>query len=231
MNSRNQHTEDLFRRYLDGELSDSEEQEILHLIADDPELRDMLRFERSLLRSYSVESEAASFGVPSGFADSVMAEIGAGSEKGHKQPAPVSDIRSVRRTGTGRILAAAAIALVSIGLGYLLAISQSATAPGAEQQTVTQYISDSESEIWMRFVYFDEEADQIEVAGDFSGWDPIELRQEMIGERRVWTGLVPLQRGEHRYMFIRDGEEWLTDPLADVQQDDGFGNKNAVIYL
>jgi hypothetical protein len=40
-----------------------------------------------------------------------------------------------------------------------------------------------------------------------------------------------MDRGEHRYMFIKNGEKWVTDPLAPVQQDDGFGNKNAVIYL
>jgi hypothetical protein len=40
-----------------------------------------------------------------------------------------------------------------------------------------------------------------------------------------------MERGEHRYMFVKNGENWVTDPLAAIQQDDGFGNKNAVIYL
>jgi hypothetical protein len=40
-----------------------------------------------------------------------------------------------------------------------------------------------------------------------------------------------MNRGEHRYMFVKDGEEWVTDPMAPMQREDGFGNKNAVIYL
>ncbi|MCC5914280.1 MAG: hypothetical protein JJU46_07890 [Balneolaceae bacterium] len=232
MNSRNESTETLFRRFLDGELTDSEEQKVLHLIAEDAELREMLRFERSLLRSYNVSSEAGSFAVPEGFADSVMSEIEneagdteAGSGNQASKPAKIHRFR------TGQIFAAAAIALISMGLGYTLALTSESEVVEISQDSTTQFISEQEQEIWMRFVYFDEEADMIEVAGDFSNWDPIELNPEMIGDRQVWTGLVPLSRGEHRYMFIKDGDEWITDPLADVQQDDGFGNKNAVIFL
>jgi hypothetical protein len=32
-------------------------------------------------------------------------------------------------------------------------------------------------------------------------------------------------------MFLIDGTEWKTDPLADRYQDDGFGNRNAVLAV
>jgi 1,4-alpha-glucan branching enzyme len=94
-----------------------------------------------------------------------------------------------------------------------------------------QLVSEQESEVWIRFVYFDENAESIAVAGDFSDWDPVNLSREIINDKIVWTGMIPVVRGEHSYMFVKDGEEWLTDPLADVQRDDGFGNKNAVLFI
>jgi hypothetical protein len=47
----------------------------------------------------------------------------------------------------------------------------------------------------------------------------------------IWTGRVPVRPGVHSYMFLIDGTEWQTDPLADRYQDDGFGNRNAVLAV
>jgi len=85
--------------------------------------------------------------------------------------------------------------------------------------------------VWIRFVYIDENAEQVSVAGNFSDWEPVEMSSQMMNGKKVWSGLIPVERGEHHYMFVKDGEEWISDPLAEVQRDDGFGNKNAVIYL
>jgi hypothetical protein len=52
-----------------------------------------------------------------------------------------------------------------------------------------------------------------------------------VNGKTVWTGLVPVSRGEHEYQFVVDGEKWVTDPLAPVKEDDGFGAKNAVLKL
>lgn len=231
---KNQNKEELFRQFLDGDLNDEQEQQVLHIIADDSELREMLRFERSLLQSFSNEPAPDSFTVPGNFSDSVMNRIGAEVSKKDvdEKPAKIFGLFTSRKITLNPVYAAAAVILLSLGFGYLFTIPQSNDiVVNNDFETSTQVVAESESEIWIRFVYFDENAESIEVAGDFSDWDPVALSREFVGDKQVWTGLIPVSRGEHRYMFVRDGEEWLTDPLATVQQDDGFGNKNAVLYL
>lgn len=238
MKNYNEQNEELFQKYLDGELSETEEQQALHIIADDAELREMLRFERSLGFTFPKEPEAESFSVPDSFADSVMSRIESVSQQepatGEKNEAKIYNLTSARKITMNPFLAAAAVLLLSLGFGFMFSL------PFGQQQvelaadgygTSTQLIAQEESMIWIRFVYFDEDAESIEIAGDFSDWQPVELNREYTGGKQVWTGMMPVERGEHRYMFVRNGEEWVTDPLAEVQQDDGFGNKNAVLYL
>jgi hypothetical protein len=233
----NNSKEELFRKFLDGELNNEQERKALLMIADDDDLREMLRFERSLLRSFSEEPDPASFTVPESFSDAVMSQIESGKETRTKidseKKTPVYNLFSARKVTLNPVYAAAAVILLSIGFGWLFSLQQqdSHIAFSGELDTSTELVSYNDSEIWIRFVYFDEDAESIEVAGDFSDWDPVALSREYVGDKQVWTGLIPMNRGEHRYMFVRDGEEWITDPLAAVQQDDGFGNKNAVLYL
>ena len=230
--------EELFRKYLDGELNETEERQALHMIADDAEMREMLRFERSLGYSFTAEAVAESFTVPENFADSVMNRIESSdmtaSEPNpdrEKESAKIFNLLPVRKLMMNPVFAAAVI-LLSAGFGFLLSQSfYNQEVIRAEYRASTQLVAEEESLIWIRFVYFDEDAESMEIAGDFSDWEPIALNPEFIGEKQVWTGIVPVERGEHRYMFVRNGEEWVTDPLAEVQQDDGFGNNNAVLYL
>jgi len=42
---------------------------------------------------------------------------------------------------------------------------------------------------------------------------------------------VPVLPGVHEYMFIVNGDTWVTDPRADRYVDDGFGNRNAVLAV
>lgn len=230
--------EELFRRFLDGELNEEEEQQALHMIADNQEMRDLLRFERTLFQSFNREPDPAAFEVPDQFSEAVMQQLPQiESEKRvsvfDRAHGWMADLLEPRQLVLRPVYLMAAILLVAGGLGYgLLTVQpdeQNFTA--VETGSSTQTVAETESEIWIRFVYFDEEAEQIEVAGDFSDWEPVPLDEEVVDGRRVWTGLVPMPRGEHRYMFVKDGVEWVTDPLASVQRDDGFGNKNAVLYL
>lgn len=230
-----QEKEVLFRQFLDGELNSDGEKQALHMIADEPELRDLLRFERTLYQTFSNEPNPESFSVPDGFSDSLMNRIQSeiSKKKKDKRSNILKPIFTPKEFSVKPIyaMAAALLLMVSFGFLWLNSDQQTETMVSAETDMETQVVSETESEIWMRFIYFDEEAESMEVAGDFSDWEPIELSQEFMGDRQVWTGLIPITRGEHRYMFVKDGEEWVTDPLATVQRDDGFGNKNAVIYL
>lgn len=230
--------EELFRKFLDGELNEADEQQALHIIADTPEMRELLRFERTLFQTFNREPDPESFEVPEHFSESVMKQLPLreperSSSVFDSVQSWLADLLAPRPLVLRPVYVMAAILLVAGGLGYSLLTMQPAgqNFSGSEMGTSTQTVAETESEIWIRFVYFDDEAEQIEVAGDFSDWEPVPLDEEVVDGRRVWTGLVPITRGEHRYMFVKDGVEWVTDPLASVQRDDGFGNKNAVLYL
>jgi hypothetical protein len=73
-------------------------------------------------------------------------------------------------------------------------------------------------------------ATTVAVAGDFSGWETNFVLDDADGDG-IWTGRVPITPGLHKYMFVIDGTDWVTDPGAQRYADDGFGNRNAVLAV
>jgi Glycogen recognition site of AMP-activated protein kinase len=73
-------------------------------------------------------------------------------------------------------------------------------------------------------------AKSVAVAGDFSEWEARYTLEDANGDG-VWTGRIPVEPGVHEYMFLIDGDAWVTDPGADRYNDDGFGNRNAVLAV
>lgn len=74
------------------------------------------------------------------------------------------------------------------------------------------------------------DARSVAVAGDFTGWRPTVQLEDADGDG-VWTALVPVTPGVHQYMFVVDGDRWVTDPDASRYVDDGFGHRNAVLAI
>ena len=230
--------DDIFAIFLTDELTLKEQSAALKYISDDPELLKQLRLDMQLARNFHQQPD--SFEVPENFADDVMAEIDAYETRRmgvkNQKTLPLRLVRSLlkSRNSTYRpasLLAAAVAIIVFLGALNFYAQTDLHT-DQVNTVTSTHIISDQASdEVWIRFVYIDDGASEIAVAGNFSDWEPIKLDRRVMGDKTVWSGLVPVERGEHRYMFIRNGEEWISDPLAEIQRDDGFGNKNAVIYL
>lgn len=238
-NQSTNNVDELLRQFLDGDLSPEQERNTLLLIAEDDEMRELLRFNGVISNSLKDSFTAGSFAVPEGFTDDVMSEI-LQLEETSIQKKTWAELLSEKLEALftprefsfrpATLLAVPALILIAFTALYPTLTLQ----PGesVDYAAGTQVVSSQESEdVWIRFVYIDEEASRIAVAGNFSDWEPIELDSRVMNGKTVWTALVPVQRGEHRYMFIRDGEEWISDPLAEIQRDDGFGNKNAVIYL
>ncbi|MEX2639682.1 MAG: hypothetical protein WD266_03270 [Balneolales bacterium] len=232
----NDKQEDLLRKFLDGDLDPEQEKQALHMIADDPDMRDMLRFDHGLNRAGRC-LDPDSFHVPEGFADQVMSQITAG------QPAQSAyNLRDRITVAMNRLLtpltvefrpvfAMAAVLVIALTLSFLLVRDQSPAMTTMVQEPAVKMVASQEQQVWIRFIYFDDQAESIAVAGDFSDWEPISLAEEVLDGKQVWTGLIPVTRDEHRYMFVKNGEQWVTDPLAEMHQDDGFGNKNAVLFL
>jgi 1,4-alpha-glucan branching enzyme len=70
---------------------------------------------------------------------------------------------------------------------------------------------------------------QVHVAGSFNDWDP--STSPMRRQDGVWSTILVLPPGSYEYMFVVDGQKWLTDPLAVETRDDGFGGSNAVLEV
>lgn len=85
-----------------------------------------------------------------------------------------------------------------------------------------------EPAIYVQFRLTAPEADQVQLAGSFTDWQPqIELHQSAPG---VWTAMVPLDPGVHDYTYVVNGDQWVVD-FAAPQVDDGFGGLNNQIAL
>ena len=79
------------------------------------------------------------------------------------------------------------------------------------------------------FRYDAPSAARVALAADFTGWDksPIALSK---GRDGIWQIRVALDRGQHHYKFLVDGE-WRMDPNCRMQKPNGFGTNNAVIEI
>jgi hypothetical protein len=87
-----------------------------------------------------------------------------------------------------------------------------------------------EQVVYVQFVLEAPTARSVAVAGDFNGWDGSHQLEDPDGDG-VWTGRIAIQPGVHEYMFVVDGNDWVTDPRAGRWSDDGFGNRNAVLAV
>jgi hypothetical protein len=236
----------LVRRFVDGDLSAPETQRALHRIADDPEARELLRFELQMTQDLA----AASAEPPETFVDDTMARL-SDAPAAASAPALRERLAAWWRTATAPVALevrplAAAVAALLLAVGAWVAWPTAPTAPAPSAETAAtapaerapspssssvQRASSNGATVWIRFLYTNSTADSVAVAGDFSQWAPIPLSPRTVNGETVWTGLVPVSRGEHEYQFVINGERWVTDPLAPVTRSDGFGAENAVLDI
>ena len=97
--------------------------------------------------------------------------------------------------------------------------------------SVQQVSATVPSIVYVQFVFADRKAKSVNVAGDFNAWDTSSTQLSDVDGDGVWTGLVALRPGQHKYMFVIDGKQWVTDPEAERYIDDDFGMRNAVITI
>lgn len=123
---------------------------------------------------------------------------------------------------------AAALALVlavALGVTFWPRTGETPPVPG----TVAE--AGGESVVYVQFVYAGNDAGSVSVAGDFNEWQPDEYLLSDTDGDGVWTGLFPVSPGVHKYMFVVDGQRWVTDPNAARTVDDGFGMRNAILSV
>ncbi len=68
-------------------------------------------------------------------------------------------------------------------------------------------------------------AKSVELVGDFNGWKPglLKMRKRSDG---IWSLVLPLRPGPHKYLFLEDGE-----PVIDPATDTGTGPEGRRVSL
>ncbi|MBN1837315.1 MAG: hypothetical protein JW820_15780 [Spirochaetales bacterium] len=87
-------------------------------------------------------------------------------------------------------------------------------------------------EVLVRFELVAPEARQVNLVGDFNGWDPEGLAMKDATGKGEWRITVRLKKGKvYTYNFLMDGQRWIADPGSWRQVDDGFGGTSSVLEL
>ncbi len=73
-----------------------------------------------------------------------------------------------------------------------------------------------------------ENAEKVILAGNFNDWDEQEIECYPTGQG--WQYKTKLAPGKYHYKFIVDGH-WITDPDNPLDEDDGRGNTNSVLFV
>lgn len=166
--------------------------------------------------------EAGAPEAPVGLESRIMAEIQSGRRTlGSRVVGWWVSPHSVRVRPLIGLAAAAAI-------GALLFLPSLRRTPVEPSSAATALVS--EEAVYVQFVLEAPDAVSVSVAGDFNDWAPDTALADPDGDG-VWSGRVRLTPGVHKYMFVIDGTEWITDPYAERYAEDGFGNRNAVLAI
>ena len=209
--------ERLIQRFLDGELTRSERRQLLELLADEPDLRERLVADETML------DDAASLPRPTPAADFVARIVTRLPEQDEAEDM-VRLKPDTTKKGLGRGLAAAA-AVVLLSVGFLA--GRNSTSPSTPPEQATGTVQEH-SAVLVQLVLLQPDAQSVVGVGDFNGWvavrSPLQKR-----ENGVWGTTLTLPPGRYNYQFLIDGTEWVADPLAGETSSDGFGAKNSVL--
>lgn len=81
------------------------------------------------------------------------------------------------------------------------------------------------------FVFHDDLADTVSVAGDFNGWSQAASPLERNGSGLWSTEIVVPQAGRFEYKFIINGQRWIEDPSNGLKTPDNYGGLNSVLVI
>jgi 1,4-alpha-glucan branching enzyme len=83
----------------------------------------------------------------------------------------------------------------------------------------------------VRFVLVRAEAKSVALAGSFNSWSASSHPLARTKPNGPWAIVVPLPPGEHAFMYVVNGTEWVSPPMAGDYVDDGFGARNGIVVV
>lgn len=218
------------RRFVDGELDATAEAALLADAERDPALAKELDDARSVARALaSLEPPPEP---PPDFVNRTVlravqrrarAEADAGLLSRWLRP------RLLRLRVTPSLLLLA-LALPALGAAWALYRNDAAVATLAPPAS-TEGAHARATEALVRLMLPAQGARSVAVAGDFNGWRTDDVFLEDPEGDGIFVGTLRLEPGSYAYMFVIDGQDWVTDPYAVNHRDDGFGNRNAVLRI
>jgi hypothetical protein len=203
---------------LDGELSPEERRDLLDRVNSDPFLKREFDDLRSVVNMVETGERLT---VPPAFTSEVMRRLPARKVAFRKRASSFLFGGRVLRWNMATALAT--LCLVVIAAGALLQMQK-------RGGIVSEQYSLEKATRTVTISFQAPQARKVSLAGDFNKWSTEKglMKKESNG---VWTLEVPLEPGTYHYMFVVDGEVWVTDPHAESYRDDGFGNKNSVLRV
>jgi anti-sigma factor RsiW len=211
---------EILHKYLDGDMTEAEKEAFLRRLSSEPLLRKEFDGLQAALRMVAESPRPA---VPPGFTANVMKQL-------PPRTLPLGERLRIflfagrtLRWNMATALATAFLLVVSVTM-----VSRHSVAPSGPAAVLRQ--AAQESAVTVHLNLYAPQARKVAVAGDFNKWQ-VDANTMNEQEGGVWTIEVKLKPGVYSYMFVVDGKAWVTDPDAETYQDDGFGNKNAVVRV
>lgn len=81
------------------------------------------------------------------------------------------------------------------------------------------------------FVFHDDSANSVSVAGDFNGWSRVATPLKRNGSGLWSTEIAAPETGRFEYKFIVNGQRWIEDPANGMKVPDKFGGLNSVFVV
>jgi anti-sigma factor RsiW len=218
----------LVQRFLDQELSAEERvQFVVRLGRDDALRRRVIALEQLTLDASRLPRPI----VPDRFVERVM-ERTASVRQSRSPWRGIAEMlwapRELRWNLAGAATVACAVVLAVGGIVYMIA-PRSVQAPARTDAQASAGATEP-STVLVRLVVAHTGAKTVHVAGDFNAWNPERTPLEQVSDD-AWAVTLALQPGRYEYMFVVDGRQWIVDPFATEQNDDGFGSRNAVLEV
>lgn len=81
------------------------------------------------------------------------------------------------------------------------------------------------------FVFHDDGAESVSVAGDFNRWSHVTTPLKRNGPGLWTTEIAAPRAGRLEYKFIINGQRWIEDPSNGLKAPDNFGGLNSVLVI